>query len=164
MYLFFRPTRGFQGKAQGVGFFFGLFDRGQQILGQLKSKTPPPGDFPENIPPAVLCKAKKNDACFDFSRLHGGGGRGGKYILFLGISYFLDFFVFYKYKSQERFRILEDFITIYGVRAMVVRKFNFKNCYFFFGCFFFFLQIFFFLLFFFLFFSGFLFPAFLFVF
>ena len=25
------------------------------MLGQLKSKTPPPGDFPEIIPPAVLC-------------------------------------------------------------------------------------------------------------
>ena len=59
----------------------------------------------------------------------GGRGGGNTYYLYIRISYFLDFFVC-NYKYQERLRILEDFMTIYGVRAMVLRKVFFMRAFF----------------------------------
>ena len=42
--------------------------------------------------PAVVCKTKKIDPCFNFFNTGWGGGR--EYILCPAISHFLDFFVF----------------------------------------------------------------------
>ena len=58
MYLSFRPTRGFQGKAQGVGFFSVFLTEASRCQASLNKKPHPLEIFPRISPP-VLCKQKK---------------------------------------------------------------------------------------------------------
>ena len=59
MYLFFRPTRGFQGKAQGVGFFSVFLTEASRCQASLNKKPHPLEIFPRISPPLFYAKQKK---------------------------------------------------------------------------------------------------------
>ena len=129
------------------------------MLGQLKSKTPPPGDFPENIPPAVLCKAKKMMHVLIFHD-YMGVGEGG-----VNTSYFLVFHISSISLSFTSKNLKKDFVfqrillQYMGLRQWQSGSLILKIVISFLGVFSSFYRFFFSYSFFFLFFSGFLFPV-----
>ena len=87
MYLFFRPTRGFQGKAQGVGFFSVFLTEASRCQASLNQKPHPLEIFPRISPPLFYAKQKKMMHVLIFHD-YMGVGEGG-----VNTSYFLVFHI-----------------------------------------------------------------------
>ena len=104
MYLFFRPTRGFQGKAQGVGFFSVFLTEASRCQASLNQKPHPLEIFPRISPPLFYAKQKKMMHVLIFHD-YMGVGEGG-----VNTSYFLVFHISSISLSFTSKNLMKDFV------------------------------------------------------